>query len=90
MPPLTLGVALSGTVGSAIRQRALLWLAFSSGLLPAQFIARRDDRRRTLLTFGRSALLPAPALERAERRVRRPRPRGLGDYAGLESFADLA
>jgi queuosine precursor transporter len=64
---LTLGVALSGTVGSAADSALFLWLAFSSEhFFTGQFIGKTEMIAvGTLLTFGRRALLPAPALEPA-------------------------
>ena len=61
---LTLGVALSGTVGNAIDSWLFLQLAFSSqAFFLGQFIGKGEMiAAGTLLTFWRRRLLPAAAL----------------------------
>ena len=62
---LTLGVALSGTVGNAIDSWLFLQLAFSSqAFFVGQFIGKGEMiALGTALTFGRRRLLPEAALE---------------------------
>jgi queuosine precursor transporter len=62
---LTLGVALSGTVGNAIDSWLFLQLAFASqAFFVGQFIGKGEMiALGTVLTFGRRRLLPAAALE---------------------------
>jgi uncharacterized PurR-regulated membrane protein YhhQ (DUF165 family) len=64
---LTAGVALSGTVGSAIDSALFLWLAFSSeSFFTGQFVGKTEMIAiGALLTLARRELLPAPALEPA-------------------------
>jgi uncharacterized PurR-regulated membrane protein YhhQ (DUF165 family) len=64
---LTTGVALSGTVGSAIDSALFLWIAFGSlAYFTGQFIGKTEMVAiGTLLTLARRELLPAPALEPA-------------------------
>jgi uncharacterized PurR-regulated membrane protein YhhQ (DUF165 family) len=61
---LTLGVALSGTVGNAIDSWLFLQLAFGSqAFFVGQFIGKAEMIAvGTLLTLGRRRLLPAAAL----------------------------
>ena len=61
---LTLGVALSGTVGNALDSWLFLQLAFASqGFFVGQFIGKGEMiALGTLLTLGRRRLLPAAAL----------------------------
>jgi queuosine precursor transporter len=61
---LTLGVALSGTVGNAIDSWLFLQIAFASqAFFVGQFIGKTEMiALGTLLTFGRRRLLPAAAL----------------------------
>jgi queuosine precursor transporter len=60
---LTLGVALSGTVGNAIDSWLFLQIAFASqAFFVGQFIGKTEMiALGTLLTFGRRRLLPAAA-----------------------------
>jgi uncharacterized PurR-regulated membrane protein YhhQ (DUF165 family) len=60
---LTLGVALSGTVGNALDSWLFLTLAFgSTAFFPGQFIGKSwMIALGTLLTAGRRRLLPVPA-----------------------------
>ena len=62
---LTLGVALSGTVGNAIDSWLFLQLAFASqAFFVGQFIGKGEMiALGTALTFGRRRLLPETALE---------------------------
>jgi uncharacterized PurR-regulated membrane protein YhhQ (DUF165 family) len=64
---LTTGVALSGTVGSAIDSALFLWIAFGSlAYFTGQFIGKTEMIAiGTLLTLARREILPAPALEPA-------------------------
>ena len=62
---LSLGVAVSGTVGNALDSWLFLQLAFGSqAFFVGQFIGKAEMiALGTLLTLGRRRLLPAPALE---------------------------
>ena len=62
---LTLGVALSGTVGNALDSWLFLRLAFASqSFFVGQFIGKGEMiALGTILTWGRRRLLPAAALE---------------------------
>jgi queuosine precursor transporter len=62
---LTAGVALSGTVGSAVDSLLFLWIAFGSlSYFTGQFIGKTEMIAvGTLLTLARRELLPAPVLE---------------------------
>ena len=64
---LTLGVALSATVGNALDSYIFLALAFGSqAFFLGQFIGKGEMiALGTVLTFGRRRLLPAAALESA-------------------------